>query len=168
MRALLVATLVAAPAIASAGTYIGAAVGPGADLGDGYAQNGRHYRGILGYSIGQISIEGLVSYNGALDTNNLDNDVINASVAGKYSLPLSDGFEVFGRLGYGRTWVNPSGDTPSANGDGFLLGAGVEYRLKLVATQASIFLDYNYTTASLNGTTDFSTRGFTIGATVGF
>lgn len=172
MRALLVVALLAAPSYA--GTYIGAAVGPSTESsGDGtYNSNARTYKGLLGYSIGQISIEGMVSRGGVTQDGGRNYDVTQAAVAGKYSLPISDGFEAFGRIGYGRTWLGSDDDQANSNGDGWLIGAGIEYRLKLVATQASIFVDYNVMTSSQNGPSStnqsFDTRGFSIGATIGF
>ena len=127
---------------------------------------------------GQISIEG-AAQRGSLsqDSNRAGFDLTQLSVAGKYSLPISDGFEAFGRFGYQHTGLgsqdSATGGQLDISGSGFLLGAGIEYRVNLVATSASIFLDYNFTTSSMGGPSltvpqTLQTRGFTIGATVGF
>jgi hypothetical protein len=166
--------------VASAGIYAGLAIGPSLETsGDGsYTSSDRTGRLIVGYSLGQISVEG-GAMRGSLtqDSSNIGFDVTQLSLSGKYSLPLTDGFQAFGRLGLQRTSVDAQ-DTSfngayDTSGSGYILGAGIEYKLNLVATSASIFVDYNFASTALTSATQttpvtLQTRGFSLGATVGF
>ena len=67
----------------------------------------------------------------------------------KYSLPLGNNFEAFGRGGVQRTYLSGPGIMGVA-GNGWVLGGGFEYRLDLVATAASIFVDYTHNQTSLD------------------
>lgn len=165
--------------VASAGTYVGLAVGPGLDTsGDAnYTSTDRDGKLLLGFSFGPISVEG-GALRGSIAPSNggLGYDLTQLSVAAKYNVPLAEGFEAFGRAGFQRTSLSGQSSADMGNhdsdGTGLLLGLGVEYRINLVATQASVFVDYNFASTKLNGpaVTDLSlqTRGFMLGATVGF
>jgi hypothetical protein len=167
--------LVGSAHVASAGVYLGLGIGPGVTSGGDvdYQTADRNYKALVGYSLGQISIEGSVM-RGSLNQNATPAfDVTQLALMGKYSLPISDGFEVFGKAGIQRTTLSSPDalDVSSADttGSGLIVGAGIEYRLKLVATQASIFVDYTYSDMTLDTTKgDFTTRGFMLGATIGF
>ncbi len=174
--ALAIGILALGGSLASAGTYVGLGVGSGIDTnGDGsYSSSDRTGKLLVGYSFGQIAIEAAGQRGSLVDANAAGFDLTQLSVAGKYNLPLADGFEAFGRVGYQRTSLSSqTGATPDTAGTGLLIGAGIEYKLNLVATSASIFLDYNFATTSLEGGNltapqKLETRGFLLGATIGF
>jgi len=156
MRSLLVATaLVAASATAaSANTYLGLGIGTAASPGgDTMSSDGnRSGRLMLGTRFGHLSIEGAGSryslFNGPVP---YDGTMLAGAL--KYSLPLGNNFEVFGRGGIERTWLTSASSTAGNayewSGNGWLLGAGFEYRLDLGVTAASIFVDYEHSSTTL-------------------
>ena len=177
--ALVIAAAVLVPHLASAGPYVGLAVGPSLETsGDGsYASADRTGKLLVGFSLAQVAIEGAAMRGSLTQTDGgRGYDVTQLSLAGKLSLPLADGFEAFGRVGMQKTSLGSQNSADAgradADGSGLLLGAGIEYRLNLIATQASIFVDYNFASSTLNGpqfaAQTLQTRGFSIGATVGF
>jgi hypothetical protein len=174
--ALAIGILALGGSFASAGTYVGLGVGDGLGTsGDGsYKSTDRTGKILLGYSFGHIAVEG-GAQRGSVEDSNLNGfDVTQFSIALKYNLPLSDGFEAFGRGGLQQTSLgSQTGSTADLSGSGLLLGAGIEYKLDLIATSASIFLDYNFARSSVtagNGAAPqtFDTHGFLLGATIGF
>jgi opacity protein-like surface antigen len=176
-RAVLALALVAATSsIASAGRYLGIGVGTNAvtEGKDQLSNDGRSARLIGGMRWGQLSIEGMFSgYGVALADRSgaTPLDAYQVSVAGKYNLPLGNAFEAYGRAGLQHTWV--SGEVPiyGASGNGFLLGAGFEYRLKTGIASGSVWVDYQINKAQLTGdrfTYDATTRQWTLGLSVGF
>ncbi len=178
---LAVALLAASSGVASAGGYIGLGIGPAPavhapDLENDLYQDGRSGRIILGASFGRLAIEGAVgkfdlvlSDRGASGSGY---DVYQAQVSGKYTLPLQDGFGVYGRLGLHKQWFNNERSEFDVEGSGLLLGAGFEYRFATGIGGASVFVDYQYSRADVSGERlDFgstSTRMWTLGATIGF
>lgn len=176
MRPLLAVALVAAAAsTASAGPYLGLGIGtaasPSGDLEMTSSDGNRTGRLILGNSWGRFSVEGQGSrysvYKGRLPY-----DGSQLAVAGKYSLPLGDSFEAFGRLGLQRTWLNTDANQADWQGNGWLFGAGFEYRFKISTVGASAFVDYQYASTNLVDQRSTNTeRGmgvglWTLGATV--
>ena len=121
----------------------------------------------------QISAEGSVGGYSLLQTGtrNTGFDAYQASAALKASLPLGNNFEVFGRGGLQHLWLKGADPEFDASGNGFLLGAGFEYRLNLGIGQGSIFIDYQFNKAKLDGDNmeheDLSSRMWTLGLTVG-
>jgi hypothetical protein len=162
---------------ASAGTYLGLGIGTGGSVNKdlenrvGMQQDGRSGRLMLGYSFGRIAVEGMgTSYDLENSSMTTSYNIKQAAIAGKYSLPLGDNFEAFGRLGLVRTWLSGDGDFA---GNGWLLGAGFEYRIKPLLAGASIFVDYNRTTTTLDdGTGAYMYKAapsfWTLGATLSF
>jgi len=153
MRPLLAVALVAAAAsTASAGPYLGLGIGtsasPSGDLEMTSSDGNRTGRLILGTSFGRFSVEGAGSrfsvYRGKYPY-----DGSQLAVAGKYSLPLGDQFEAFGRLGLQRTWLSTDVNQADWQGNGWLAGAGFEYRFKVSGVGASAFVDYQYANANL-------------------
>jgi hypothetical protein len=173
-RALLVATgLLAISSTASAGGYLGLGLGTTPGVNDEMATTatpvGRSLRGLGGIQIGQFAVEGALNGFGVV-TNRGDHTVYQASVAAKLNLPLGNHFEGFGRAGLERTWLNLDDDRYNFAGDGFLVGAGFEYRLDLGLHNASIFVDYTVHHASLENTrgkVDETSRIWALGFTVG-
>jgi hypothetical protein len=138
---------------ASAGTYLGLGIGTGGSVnGDfdqsiGLQQDGRSGRLMVGYAFGRFAVEGLgTSYDLDRATTTTFN-VKQAAVAAKYNYPLGDNFEVFGRAGLARTWLTGDGEF---DGNGYLIGAGFEYRLKLAIAAGTIFIDWTRTTTTLD------------------
>lgn len=176
-RACLVATvLLASTQLATAGGYVGLGIGTAPAMNnDGeslsLAADGRSGRLLVGSRWGQISLEGALHKYDALSPGREPFEVYQGSVAGKASFPLGNGFEAFGRVGLARTWlVNPIGSFDK-EGNGFLLGGGFEYKFNVAPTQLSLFIDYQYNAAKLDGdrgAMDLSSRMWTLGVTLGF
>ena len=175
-RAGLVATvLIASTQLAGAGGYVGLGIGTAPAMHDdgdlGLSADGRSGRLILGSRWGQISLEGALGKYDVLAPGRQPYELYQGSVAGKASFPLGNGFEAFGRLGLQRTWlVNPIG-TFDKEGNGFLLGGGFEYAFDVAPTRLSIFIDYQYNAAKLDGDrgpAEVSSRMWTLGVTLGF
>jgi hypothetical protein len=152
MRALLFVALLSSTA--SAGTYLGLGIGtaPSMSVSNSTqdtteASNGRSGKLLVGFRLGRLSIEGAGGRYGMF-LNHLDSTSTMLSAALKFSLPLGNNFEVFGRGGLERTWLS-SNSPYDANGNGYLLGAGLEYRLDLAVVGGSVFVDYERTSTSL-------------------
>lgn len=179
--------LVGSAGVAAAGPYMGFAVGPSPVISnDGPAgvfnagvltfdANSRSGRLLAGYrfsalSLGAISIEGaLTAYS--LTGDNLDYGGRQAMISGKYNYPLGGGIEVFGRLGMHHTWITTTRENErERSGNGYLVGAGFEYRFKLPMAQASLWVDLTYnptTIEELNFTRDYAARMWMLGFTFG-
>lgn len=180
-RLCLAVTLIAsATTTASANTYLGLGIGTSPAVDDEPARldgDGRSGKVLAGMRFGNISVEGAISRFGVTFTQvngsvSPYGDTYQASGALRLSVPLGNNFEAFARAGLHHTWIsadrNP--DVNDVSGDGYLVGAGVEYRLNLVATQASLFLDYQFNDMELAGDRrqfDGNFRMWTIGLTVG-
>lgn len=178
--ALAVTLLVAATGSASAGTYVGLGIGTAAAISEDTERldgDGRSGKALLGMRFGNISVEGAVGKFGTAittvpgDPARFFGDQWQASISGKLSLPLGNNFEAFGRVGLHRSWISAEREEQDVSGDGYLIGAGIEYRLNLVVGQGSIFLDYQYNEADLEGDRlkfpGASSRMWTLGLTVG-
>lgn len=165
-----VALLLAATASsAHAGGYIGLGIGDGiATTGDlDFSAEGRTFKLIGGFAFGKLAVEGsaqradtlMVAAGRAYTFTQL-------GVAGKYSYPLSDGFELYGKLGLNRLSLSPKADGLEGSGSGILAGGGVEYRSKLPVT---FWLDYTLTNADVTMGADYAltTRQWMIGASLG-
>lgn len=174
-RTALALVLVAASAsAASAGTYLGAGIGTAPAVNTDFADmqsSGRSGRLVAGMRFGRLSVEGSGGRYGLyLAGAPFDSTTLAADV--KFSLPLGSNFEAYGKAGLQNTWLSTDamgyGDT---SGGGLLLGAGFEYRLNLVATSASLFVDYQYAHSSFDTDNktpfDASARMWTLGFTVG-
>jgi hypothetical protein len=159
---------------ASAGGYLGLALGTSPSTND--AMNnvaqplGRSLRGLLGIRFSNVSLEGgLNGFNVA--TQRGDQTVYQGSIALKLSIPIANNFEAFGRGGVERTWLSLGDSTRDLEGDGWLLGGGIEYRLNALVANASVFVDYMYhrTDLSNNAGTihDASTGMWGLGFTIG-
>ena len=173
--ALLAAALITTSAsAASAGTYLGLGIGPGVETsGDvSFQPDGRLGKLLLGVSFGRFAIEGSGTRFGLVQAGGRRYETTQLALSGKLSLPLSSGFEAFGHLGMQRTSLSATdGSGVDGQGSGITFGAGVEYRLDLVATQASLFLDYSLSNLTLSGPS-FNDQGVTsrmwiLGVTIG-
>jgi hypothetical protein len=159
-RAIVTALVVLlSPVAASAGTYLGAGIGPEANVGANagfIAGSGRSFRLLGGMKFGRLSGELSITSNGlALDARGsaLPYSGYELGLAGKYSFPLGSNFEVFGKAGVQRTAFS-SNDDPNydVSGNGILVGAGFEYRLSVGPISAgSLWVDYTHHQASLSG-----------------
>jgi hypothetical protein len=175
--ALLLATgVMAISTTASAGGYLGLALGtqPGVNeelttMAPNARPVGRSLRGLGGMRFGNFSVEGALNGFGVV-TNRGDQTIYQASVAAKLNLPLGNNFEGFGRAGLERTWLDLGDDRYNYAGNGFLIGAGFEYRLDIGISNASIFVDYTIhhaTLADTRGKADETSRIWALGFTVG-
>lgn len=176
--AALAVILVAAAAPAShAGTYVGLGIGSSADVGGqmsnfggGFGSDGsRSGRLILGYRFGRLSVEGNATRFGLLYNNNLQDEITTLSAAAKLSFPVESHFEAFGAVGLERSWLSAQISDQDMSGNGYLLGAGFEYRVDL-GLGGSIFVDYTRSDTSfqnsrmhtLDGTASMWTLGLTL------
>ncbi|MGN6110913.1 MAG: outer membrane beta-barrel protein [Kofleriaceae bacterium] len=168
---LAVILIAASSGVASAGGYIGLGIGTAPAVGsdvmsiDQLPNDGRSGKLLAGARFGQFSVEGaihgydLVGYR-----------AYQASASGKLSLPLGSGFEVFGRLGLQHTWFDHANPVYDVDGNGYLLGAGFEYRLNLGVASGSFWVDYQYNKASLDGDRDrfdVASRMWMLGLSIG-
>lgn len=170
-RACLAVLLVAASSqVASAG-YLGIGIGTSpavksdAPAVDALPEGSRSVRVLGGLRFGHVSIEAAM-HGFELSTY----DAYQGSLAGKLSLPLGSGFEAFGRVGVQRTWMTADNELYDVEGNGYLLGGGFEWRLPLAVTQVSIWVDYQFNTADLEGDRDafeLSSRMWTLGVSIG-
>jgi hypothetical protein len=177
--------LVALPSVASAGAYVGLGIGtaPGgswertmgqADSGDvdGFERTGRLFGGAR---FSKLSVEGqanrfAMSFGDARGYRGTQ-----LGVGLKLNIPLGNNFEVFGKGGLARTWLSSmDGPTDDWAGNGWFLGVGVEYRLPLKVTSASLVLDYQRSSSSFDSDGnpgiqfDSSLGMWMLGATVSF
>ena len=142
-----------AASTAHAGGYIGLGIGDGiATSGDfQYNADGRTAKLIGGFAFGKLAVEGSAQRAGvAWPGSAVTLSMTQLGVAGKYSYPLSDGFELYGKLGLNHISLSANGGYTQVgsdgSGSGILAGAGVEYRSKLPVT---FWLDYTLTNASI-------------------
>jgi hypothetical protein len=180
-RTFLAVSLVAATsAPALAGSYLGLGIGTSPTISeqtDRLDGNGRSGKVLLGMRFGQLSLEGGIGAWDVVRTNDRGitqpfAESYQLSGALKLSLPLGNNFEAFGRAGLHHTWLRAASgmDRDHVSGDGYLIGAGFEYRLNLVVGQGSLFIDYQVNKAKLEGERfmfDGNTRMWTAGLTVG-
>ena len=173
-RAWLVTSVLVAMTTPAAAGYVGLGIGTAPamnDDADSLTSNGRSGRLFVGSRWGQISVEAAVHKFDVLSPGREPFDLYQGSVAGRASFPLGNGFEAFGKLGLQRTWlVNPNESFDKA-GNGFLVGGGFEYRFNLVLAHASVFIDYQFNKATLDGARgelDVSSRMWTLGLALGF
>jgi hypothetical protein len=177
MRSLLAVAIVAATASAASagvgylGLGIGTAASPTGDFPMASNDGNRTGRLLGGMRFGSFSIEGAGSrYSIYRSASEYSGTVL--AVVGKYSLPLGNDFEAFGRLGLERTWLSTDANYSDFAGNGLLFGAGFEYKLKLGGTGASVFVDYERTQSSVVNQSDMQTSKdvgiglWTLGATV--
>lgn len=149
----------ASTSVASAGTYLGLGIGTSADgnLGDSGTVEGagRSGRLLLGARMSKLSLEGQASrYDLAFQSSLYASTQVGLGL--KLSIPLGNNFELFGRGGVQRTWLNHEpGMTYDVAGNGWFGSAGVEYRVNLGLTAASVFMDYQ------RSSTDFTTERMT-------
>lgn len=166
----------AGPVPKARGGFVGIGVGTNAvsEGTDKLGDDGRSARLLGGMRWGRFSIEGMLSGYGlslADRSGAQQMDAYQISLSGKYNFPLGDQFEVFGRAGVQHTWA--SGDLPQydISGNGFLLGAGFEYRVTTGIGSGSIWVDYQVNKADLSGdlfSFEPTTRQWTLGLTVAF
>jgi len=169
---LIMAVLATTGSAASAETYIGVAVGTAPSISNDSVPNqndGRSGRLFVGQGFGlrygTLAIEGEANRFGLL----LKGDPYNSTmlgVAAKYSFPLSDGFSIFGRLGFERTWL--SSNAPSnafeGSGNGWLFGLGAEYR---IIPLVSVFVDYERQSATISAPNAGAGDNFEFGQAAG-
>ena len=164
--------LAATASAAHAGGYVGLGVGDGiATSGDlEYSAEGRTLKLIGGFALGKLAAEGSVQRAPIVMTaTGRDYSMLQLGIAGKYSYPLGDGLELYGKLGLNHIKLGP-GDSSGldGSGSGVLIGGGAEYRSKLPVT---FWIDYTVTNATIHiesyHDSDLTTRQWMIGASLG-
>lgn len=175
-RALFVmSTLAGSTGVSQAGGYLGVGIGPTTAITEDAqpysTPQGRSGRVLAGLRFGNLAVEGGLSGVGTA-TPHGDELLLTAWAAGKLSIPLGSGFEVFGRVGGHHTTTEIGNVEPfEISGNGLLAGAGFEYSLNLIATKASLFVDYTLAEATLTGDNnaelDVTLRTWTLGITFG-
>ena len=176
-RAVLVLILIAAPTLAHAGGYVSAGIGGGAELGgelhnlSGEGHNAG--RLALGRWFGPIALEGAVSGFGVTGTMPggaaVDGEALSTSLSGKAHAGLIAGLGAFVRVGVMRTWIRTD-SMEDLEGDGYVIGAGLDYRISLPVWEAALwleldreFLDLSQGPARYQGTADTLLAGVRIG-----
>lgn len=160
LRSVLALALVAAAgSVASAGTYLGLGIGTSPSMSTSDTMmplqgNGdRSGKLLLGYRFGRLSVEGAAGRYGVMvDRYDYQADATVLSGSLKYSFPLGDNFEAFLRGGLVHesfNTVESIHDGDSADGNGWLLGGGFEYRINAALAGASVFVDYEHTSLGL-------------------
>lgn len=160
---------------ASAGGYLGLALGTKPAANDDFetklgTPSGRALRGLAGWRFGNVAVEAALNGFDVLAPRYGEHTAYQASLSLKLNLPIGNDFEVFGRVGAERTGLKLNDNGFDFTGDGFLAGAGIEYRLNAVLANASIFLDYNFhhsTMESVRFDADQTLRIWSIGFSVG-
>lgn len=160
---------------ASAGGYLGLALGTEPGANDDFvnrigAPTGRSLRGLAGLRFGNVSLELALNGFDVLAPRYGEHTAWQGSASLKLNLPIGNDFEVFGRVGAERTGIKLNDNGFDFTGDGFVAGAGIEYRLNAVLANGSIFLDYNVhhsTLESVRFNVDDTLRIWAIGFTVG-
>lgn len=179
MLRLLAATVALAavvPSVAAADTYVGLGIGPSLGFSGDHEQasqyegDGRHLKVIGGMRWGQFSAEASIGGFGLFYPHNGETDGYQATASGKFNYPLTNGFEAFGRAGLHRTWIN--GMVEERYGNGWLIGAGFEYRVKLPVASGSIFVDYQIQRTAVTSDIqvpeyNLTSRMWTLGVIVG-
>lgn len=174
MKTALVLACLAIPTAASAGSYLGVAIGTEPGVNDEFVQSvgqpsGRSLRALVGTRFGNLSLEGGLNGFTVLTNRFGEETAYQLSGALKLSLPLGNNFEAFARGGVERTWLDqPEGFDLSGNG--YVVAGGFEFRLDAVLANASLFFDYTLHHAGLESPrfpVDETTRIWAIGITVG-
>lgn len=180
LRSVLAVALVAATGVAAnAGTYLGLGIGTAPSLSSSDSMmavqaSGRSGKLLLGFRFGRLSIEGAAGrYSAFVDRYSYPADGTQLSAALKYSFPLGDNFEAFVRGGLEHTAIDMTEaihDSDSADGNGYLVGGGFEYRLNAVIAGGSLFVDYEHVDTTLtnksNMTFDASSGVWMAGVTL--
>jgi hypothetical protein len=181
--ALLLATgLLAISSTASAGGYLGLALGTQPGVNDEMAKDvgdpaGRSLRALGGIRFANnFAIEGALNGFGVVAPSRGDQTAYQVSAAARLNIPLGNNFEGFARLGLERTWVNVGDERYNWAGNGFLVGGGFAYRLEGVfansgvLANSAVFVDYNVDHATLENTRDKrdeTARIWALGFTIG-
>lgn len=166
----LVPALLAAPALATAGTYVSLGIG-GAPSGQGdltvAASTGDsdvpQQRLALGHSLGRLAIEASVGRFG-VGTG----DAIAAGAHARLSVPLDGNFGAYGRLGLERVWLRDLDPRFGESADGMVAGLGLEYRLTMpLLGQAAIWAEVSQDELTFADDSKGGVRLWTLGATLG-
>lgn len=176
LTALLVTLLGAAPAFA--GGYFSLGVGDDATLHGDLAQqfdtdsDTQHARLAIGQRTGPIAIEASMFGTGLRGVNG-DYRTVSLGVDIKYFYGLGGNFELFGKGGLNKTWLQGTDDQGGdASGRGKLLGVGVQYRFTTgLVGEAAVWLDLSRQfvelsgaqTATLDGEIDMMNIGLSVG-----
>jgi hypothetical protein len=164
-------TALAGPVSGYVGIALGTQPGLNQKLHDFANPMGRSLRGLGGARFGMFSVEAALNSFDVVTRGYGDRSVTELSLAAKLNVPIDNDFELFGRFGIEETWFDLGDDRVNFSGAGFLIGAGVAYRIKLTAVDLSLFVDYNIHQATLSnmvGDLEVSPRFGALGLIVGF
>ncbi|HVV84893.1 MAG TPA: hypothetical protein VHE35_17635 [Kofleriaceae bacterium] len=160
---------IAAPAVASAGSYLSLGLGGEPALqGDlkvaATGDQGGNGRFALGERFGRLAIEASLSRFGLADSE--------ATVAGihlRLAFPLGSHLAAYGRLGAERLWLGDSQmTTVSGTGSGYVGGGGLEYRVTApLLGQASLWAELSQDEFTTEDGAEGGVRLWTLGASVG-
>jgi hypothetical protein len=176
------------PAAAHADGYVSLGVGSeaalGGELGDQFHSEGLSAgRLALGYRSRNLAIEAVAFGNGLGPMSMSSPSAASADMATaslgidlKYHLELVLGLEGYGRAGLHKTWLaqsgQPSSMTSGYQGDGHVLGGGLQYGLEILpVVDAAVWMDYSHQVFELadadyrplTGTADVLTFGLSLG-----
>ena len=172
--ALALVMVAASTSSAFAGGFVGLGIGTGAASSGDFDidEDGRSGRLMLGYRFGRISVEGMGTRYDMATPDGHEWQGTTLAIAGRYNFPLGDNFEVFGRLGLQRTSLTDDEYGSENAGNGFLLGAGAEFKLPVAAVGLSLFVDYSILRTSISNASyeglGLTSRIWTLGATISF
>jgi len=159
---------------ASAGVYAGLGVGTSPVVNGSFDDmadpSGPSTRGMLGYRLWNVSVEGAVNGFGVNTPSSGDRTAYQASAALKLSVPVAGVLEGFGRGGVERTWLSMGDDRQDLSGNGFLAGVGLELRFNAILASMSVFADYTLHHATLDSMVDevdVTSHIVAVGVTVG-
>jgi hypothetical protein len=145
---------VTVPALAHADGYVAVGVGTAADTGSSDFAGDERLSGrlMLGQRISLLSVEaGVSGYGMEGMAPGTDFDAVALGAGLKLNIPIVLGFEIFGRAGIERTWLEASDDDMNDfSGNGYMAGAGVEYQLPLGVTDLSLWADWTRHGAELD------------------
>jgi hypothetical protein len=173
----LLVAILSLPAAAHAGGYVAAGVGSSPELGgelEQHLQTDGHSAGrvAVGHGIGPISVEAALAGFGlhgvAPNGEWLDGEALSLGLSLKGQIGLFGPLDGYGRAGVERTFIRAD-MMETFDGEGYLLGAGLELALPLVFA-AAVWVEYDremldlaQDQGSITGTADTLLAGVRVG-----
>lgn len=174
----------AAPTSADAGGYIGLGIGTNAKL---HGDLAAHFdssdtssaRLTIGSRTGPLALEGSI-YGTELRSVTArvagsDTSMVSAEIGLKYYFNLQGRLEAYLGGGLNKSWINDENQAvmdEGFSGSGYSASVGLQYSLRAVLTQASVWLDYTHSEALLvhssRADLEGGARTLSIGLSVGF
>jgi hypothetical protein len=145
-----IAESVLAAGPAAADTYLGLGIGTEApitgDIGDSFdTTDSTHGRLVIGSRFGRLGLEGSLFGTEMTGGDAAEHAIAALGVDLKYHFGLSGPLEVYLKGGLHRAYLrtDESAELDEFEGNGYQIGAGIQYTFNLALTHASIWLDYN-------------------------